>query len=305
MKNFNEMSKGEQIYAMNEVIDALYADEAYWPKVLLADKLLVLDIETLEDAKECFDECSDEDWNFIVQLFRNRIEMYGCERGRSIQKDDVDGLRVPYIEQTEYSKDERGGGFSFSFYKKDEPKVMAKVARIRETLTAFGYPLTENTFIDIEAIFKHNVEFYVDWKKWRSMKAATFIEESIKYLLPQNCGCRTIRLSACTQLAVGWKTCFDPKDPFIIHSIFDPTKCLCTGIKAIEVNDAEQNFEQLITPYAADGANEGETFFDLETPLELEEDREKDFEYLIGKYQSLLKKYEIQKDGKCFHKELW
>ena len=85
----------------------------------------------------------------------------------------------------------------------------------------------------------------------------------------------------------------------------DPTECLCAGIKAIEGSDAKADFEQLITPYAANGANKGETFLDLDVPLELEEDREKDFEYLIGKYQRLLKKYEIQKDGECFHKEPW
>ena len=56
---------------------------------------------------------------------------------------------------------------------------------------------------------------------------------------------------------------------------------------------------------AADGANKGETFFDLEMPLTPEEDREKDFEHLISKYQKLLTKYNVHTDGKCFHKESW
>ena len=308
MKNFNKMSRGEQLYAMNEVISALNEGEIYdycWNKIYLDGELFILDNETIEDAKEEFDECSDECWNHLVQIFKDIVDAYGCEYGRSIQKEDVDGLYVPCIKHNEYIEDKRGGGFYFKFSKKNEPEVMAKVARVRETLTAFGYPLTENNFIDFKAICIHSVEFYVDWKKWRVQKAATFIKESIKCLLSQNCGCRTIRLSESTQLAVGWKSGFDPKDHFIIHSMSDPTECLCAGIKAIEGSDAKADFEQLITPYAANGANKGETFLDLDVPLELEEDREKDFEYLIGKYQRLLKKYEIQKDGECFHKEPW
>ena len=310
MKNFNKMSRGEQLYAMNEVISALNEGEIYdyrwnWNKIYLDGELFILDNETIEDAKEEFDECSDECWNHLVQIFKDIVDAYGCEYGRSIQKEDVDGLYVPCIKHNEYIEDKRGGGFYFKFSKKNEPEVVAKVARVRETLTAFGYPLTENNFIDFKTICIHSVEFYVDWKKWRAQKAASFIKESIKSLLSQECGCCTIRLTAATQLAVGWKSGFDPKDPSVIHSMSDPTECLCAGIKAIEGSDAKADFEQLITPYAANGANKGETFLDLDVPLELEEDREKDFEYLIGKYQRLLKKYEIQKDGECFHKEPW
>lgn len=308
MKNFNEMSKGEKIHAMNEVIAALdYEDvyDLYWNNMLINGELFAMEDETLERAKEDFDECSDEVLNNFIKVFKNIVESYGCQEHRSIHKDDIDGLYVPYFKNSGDIEDERGGGFTFGFYKKDESETMARVARVRDILTAFGYPLTENVFTDIEAVHKHYVEFYVDWKKWRVQKAATFIKESIKCLLSQNCGCRTIRLSESTQLAVGWKSGFDPKDHFIIHSMSDPTECLCAGIKAIEGSDAKADFEQLITPYAASGANKGETFLDLDVPLELEEDREKDFEYLIGKYQRLLKKYEIQKDGECFHKEPW
>ena len=308
MKNFNEMSKGEKIYAMTEVITALTYDDVYdyyWSQIYLDGEVFILDHETLERAKEDFDEYSDEGLNNLVRVFKNIVESYGCEDGRSIHKDGVDGLYVPYIEGSGEIEDERGGGFTFGFYKKDESETMARIARVRDILTAFGYPLTENVFTDIEAIHKHYVEFYVDWKKWRAQKAAAFIKESIKSLLSQNGGCRTIRLSACTQLAVGWKSGFDPKDHFIIHSMSDPTECLCAGIKAIEGSDAKADFEQLITPYAANGANKGETFLDLDVPLELEEDREKDFEHLISKYQKLLTKYKVQTDGKCFHKESW
>lgn len=308
MKNFNEMSKGEKIYAMNEVIAALdYEDvyDLYWNKMLINGELFVMEDETLEEAKEDFDECSDECWNYLVKIFKKIIEKYGCECGRSIHKDEVDGLYVPHFKSSGNIEDERGGGFCLDFSKKDEFETMARIARVRDTLTAFGYPLTENEFTDIEAIFTHTVEFYVDWKKWRAQKAAAFIKESIKSLLQQNCGCRTIRLSAVTQLAVGWKNGFNPTNPFIIHSMYDLTEGLCVGIKAIEGNGQTTDFEQLTTPYVADGANKGETFLDLEMPLAPEEDRGKDFEHLIGKYQKLLKKYKIHADGKCFHKESW
>ena len=64
------------------------------------------------------------------------------------------------------------------------------------------------------------------------------------------------------------------------------------------------DFEYLTTPYVADGDDEGEVFSNLEMPLSHEDDYEKTFEYLIGEYVSLLKEYNVLKDGKCFHKPL-
>lgn len=295
MKNFNKMTRGEQAYEMNEVISSLNDERAYYSGWLM----LWPDGETLEEAKEDFDECSDEDWNDFVQLFRDKVEMFGCKYGRSIQEEDVDGLRVPYIKDPEYEEDERGGGFYFCLHKKDDPKVMARVARVRETLTAFGYPLTENL---VGGSLAQGVKFYVDWEKWRTQKAATFIKESIEWLLAQDCGCCTTRLSASTQLAVGWENGFDPKDPSVIHSKSKPTWGICVGIKALEGDDMKTDFEWLTTPYVADGDNEGEVFSNLEMTLSPKDDYEKDFEYLISEYRSLLKEYKIQKDGKCFHK---
>jgi len=298
MKNFNKMSRGEQAYAMNEAIVALNDERAYYSNWLE----IWPDGETLEEAKEDFDECSDEDWNDFIRLFKNRVEMFGCESGRSIQEEDVDGLRVPYIKNPEYEEDERGGGFYFCLHKKDDPEVMAQVSRVRETLTAFGYPLTENTVYYGHAIQSVSVVFYVDWRKWRAQKAADFIRNSVEWLLAQDCGCCTIRLSASTQLAVGWENGFDPKDPSVIHSKSEPTWGICIGIKALEGDDMKTDFEWLTTPYVADGDDEGETFSNLEMPLSPKDDHEKAFEHLIGEYRSLLKEYKIQKDGKCFHK---
>lgn len=297
MKNFNKMSRGEQAYAMNEVIASLNDERAYyydwlsiWP-----------DEATLEEAKEDFDDYSDEDWEDFVQLFRIRVEMFGCVDGRSIQEEDVDGLRVPYIKDPEYEDEERGGGFYFYLQKKDDPETMARVARVRETLTAFGYPLTDTL---IGSRLSEGVTFYVDWKKWRAQKAAAFIKESVEWLLSQECGCCTIRLTATTQLAVGWENGFDPKDPSVIHSKSEPTWGICVGVKSIDGDDLKTDFEWLTTPYAADGDNEGEVFSNLETSISPEEDYEKTFEYLIGEYGSLLKEYKVQEDGKCFHKAL-
>ena len=297
MKNFNKMSRGEQAYAMNEVISSLNDERTYysnwlnfWP-----------DGATLEEAREDFDDYSDEDWKTFVRLFKNRVEMFGCKDGRSIQEEDVDGLRVPCIKDPEYEEEEIGGGFYFCLHKKDDPETMERVARVRETLTAFGYPLTD---IMIGSRLSEGVTFYVDWKKWRAQKAAAFIKESVEWLLSQNCGCCTIRLTATTQLAVGWENGFDPKDPSVIHSKSEPTWGICVGIKSIDGDDLKTDFEWLTTPYAADGDNEGEVFSNLETSISPEEDYEKTFEYLIGEYGSLLKEYNVLKDGKCFHKTL-
>ena len=297
MKNFNKMSRGEQAYAMNEVIASLNDERAYY-----SDWLSIWpDEETLEEAKEDFDDYSDEDWKVFVRLFRIRVEMFGCKDGRSIQEEDVDGLRVPYIKDPEYEEEERGGGFYFHLQKKDDPETMARVARVRETLTVFGYPLTDNL---TGGGLAHGVMFYVDWEKWRAQKAAAFIKESVEWLLSQGCGCCTIRLTATTQLAVGWENGFDPKDPSVIHSKAEPTWGICVGIKAIDGDDLKTDFEWLTTPYAADGDNEGEVFSNLETSLSPKDDYEKTFEYLVGEYRGLLKEYEVHRDGKCFHKPL-
>lgn len=293
MKNFNKMSRGEQAYAMNEVISSLNNEGAYYSNWLY----FWPDGATLEEAREDFDDYSDEDWKTFVRLFKNRVEMFGCKDGRSIQEEDVDGLRFPYIEDPE----ERGGGFYFYLRKKDDPETMERVARVRDTLTSFGYPLTD---IVIGSKLSEGVTFYVDWKKWRAQKAAAFIKESVKWLLSQECGCCTTRLTAATQLAVGWENGFDPKDPSVIHSKSEPTWGICVGIKSIDGDDLKTDFEWLTTPYAADGDNEGEVFSNLETSISPEEDYEKTFEYLIGEYGSLLKEYNVLKDGKCFHKPL-
>ena len=297
MKNFNKMSRGEQAYAMNEVISSLNDERAYYSNWLY----FWPDGATLEEAREDFDDYSDEDWKTFVRLFKNRVEMFGCKDGRSIQEEDVDGLRVPCIKDPEYEEEETGGGFYFCLHKKDDPETMERVARVRETLTAFGYPLTD---IMIGSRLSEGVTFYVDWKKWRAQKAAAFIKESVEWLLSQGCGCCTIRLTAATQLAVGWENGFDPKDPSVIHSKYEPTWGICVGIKALEGDDMKTDFEWLTTPYAADGDNEGEVFSNLETSISPEEDYEKTFEYLIGEYGSLMKEYNVLKDGKCFHKPL-
>ena len=297
MKNFNKMSRGEQAYAMNEVISSLNDERAYYSNWLY----FWPDGATLEEAREDFDDYSDEDWKTFVRLFKNRVEMFGCKDGRSIQEEDVDGLRVPCIKDPDGEEEEIGGGFYFYLHKKDDPETMERVARVRETLTAFGYPLTD---IVIGSRLSEGVTFYVDWKKWRAQKAAAFIKESVEWLLSQECGCCTIRLTATTQLAVGWENGFDPKDPSVIHSKSEPTWGICVGIKSIDGDDLKTDFEWLTTPYAADGDNEGEVFSNLETSISPEEDYEKIFEYLIGEYGSLLKEYNVLKDGKCFHKTL-
>ena len=297
MKNFNKMSRGEQAYAMNEVISSLNDERAYY-----SDWLSIWpDEETLEEAKEDFDDYSDEDWKAFVRLFRIRVEMFGCKDGRSIQEEDVDGLRVPCIKDPEYEDEERGGGFYFHLQKKDDPETMARVARVRETLTVFGYPLTDNL---TGGSLAHGVMFYVDWEKWRAQKAAAFIKESVEWLLSQECGCCTIRLTAATQLAVGWENGFDPEDPSIIHSKSNPTWGICVGIKAIDGDDLKTDFEWLTTPYIAEGDNEGEVFSNLETSLSPEDDYEKTFEYLVEQYSNVLDEYVVQKDGKAFPKPM-
>lgn len=307
MKKFNKMSRGEQAYEMNEVISSLNDERGYgfdwielWP-----------DGATLKEAREVFDNCSDKDWKDFVKLFRTKVEMYGCVYGRSIQEEDIDELYVPNYEDSSDETDERGGGFYFPLRKKDDPETMERIARAREVLTFFGYPLTDvllptndekkPTDDDKKLII---LMFYIDWRKWKTQKAAAFIKESVEWLLQQDWGCCHIRLTANTQLAVGWENGFDPKDSSVIHSKSEPTWCICVGIKALEGDDMKTDFEYLTTPYAVDGDNVGEEFSNLEVSISPEEDYEKAAEYLIGEYRDLLKEYKVRRDGKCFHKTL-
>lgn len=293
MKNFNKMTRGEQAYEMNEVISSLYDEQAYYSDWLK----LWPDEATLEEAKDYFDDCSDKDWKAFVRLFRAKVEMYGCEDGRSIWEDDVNGLRVPNIKDSEDEAEERGGGFSFYPQKGNDAEMEELICRVRRTLVAFGYPLTDN-------IIDKRVVFYIDWKKWRAQKAATFIKESIEWLLLQECGCCTVRLTWATQLAVGWEKGFDPEDPSVIHSKSEPEWGICVGIKAVDGDDMKTDFEWLTTPYVADGANEGEVFSNLEEPLSPKDDYEEVFKYLMGQYQEVMKEYAVYKDGRCLHKPL-
>ena len=291
MKNFNKMSRGEQAYAMNEVISSLNDERAYYSNWLY----FWPDGATLEEAREDFDDYSDEDWKTFVRLFKNRVEMFGCKDGRSIQEEDVDGLRVPCIKDPEYEEEEIGGGFWFYLHKKDDPETMERVARVRETLTAFGYPLTD-------IMIGKGVTFYVDWKKWRAQKAAAFIKESVEWLLSQECGCCTIRLTAATQLAVGWENGFDPKDPSVIHSKSEPTWAISIEIKALEGDDMKTDLEYLTSPYIAEGEDEG-TVFDLSVTPSENDDYESDFERLISADGDVLKLYTVRKDGRAFRRE--
>lgn len=297
MKNFNKMTKGQKAYEMNKVISALSDERAYysdwlnwWP-----------DEATVEEAEDAFGDYTKEDWDAFVRLFRIRVEMFGCTDGRSIQEDDVDGLRIPLIKNPEWEEEERGGGFYFHSFEKQEKKTLSDIDDVRRTLAAFGYPLTETKARDEYQNSKGFV-FYVDWRKWRAQKAAAFIKESVEWLLRQECGCCTIRLTAMTQLAVGWEDGFDPEDPSVIHSKTQPSWGIMVGIKAIDGDDLKTDYEWLTTPYIAEGEGKGEVFSNLETSIAPNDDPEKLFGYLTGQYQELVKEYETSRDGKCRRK---
>lgn len=293
MKNFNKMTRGEKAYAMNEVVSALNCETAYY-----SDWLDIWpDEATLKESKEYFDEDDNKDsFDELSRKFKIRVEMFGCKDGYSIEESDVDGLYVPCTSDPEDEEDERGGGFYFCLDGKlGKEEAMKKALNVRHTLTTLDYPLTENS-ITREG---KDLLFYIDHKKWRAQKAAAFIKESIEWLLKEEQGCCTIRLSKATQLAVGWENGFDPKDESVIHSKQNPSWVIVMGIKALYGDDMKTDFEWLTTPYVAEGDEENTVFSSLEMPLSPNSDYEKVFSYLIDEYNEILKDYVVKADGRC------
>lgn len=298
---FNKLTRGEKAYLMNEVIEALNVETAYY-----SDWLEIWpDGASLEDAKDEFNyadddtaedkKFKDELWDSLNRKFRIRVEMFGCKDGYSIQKEDIDGLRIPCVKNAEFEEEERGGGFYFFWNDESQHKeATAKIIRARYVLFEFGYPLTL-----VEKSGETGVSFYVDHEEWRAKKAADFIKESVGWLKEQDCGCCTIRLTKNSQLAVGWENGYDPKDETVIHSKSQPEWAIVVGIKALEGDDMKTDFEYLTTPYVGAGDDEGEVFTNLETTLSPRDDLKGTFAYLFDQYKELMKKYKIYPDGKC------
>ena len=296
MKDFSKLSRGEKAFAMNEVIESLNVETAYysdwlneWP-----------DGATIEEAKDDFDihaSDSKEDrdskeslWETLERKFRIRVEMFGCEDGRSIQEEDVVGLWVPKTKNPEYEEDERGGGFAI--LKGEE----GKLNRVRKTLEELGYPLTPTE----EGKNYHS--FFVDWRKWRLQKAVSFILKSAEWLSQEECGCCTIRLTKNTQLAVGWANGFDPDDKTIIHSKTQPEWAIAVAVKSLEGDDLKTDLEWLTTPYVAEGEDKGLVFSQLEwtlSPTGTEDDARRAFSYLMSQLDGIIKGYRLMADGRC------
>lgn len=295
MKNFNELSKGEKAFRLDNAVRALASESDEFYSLWLSN--YDDGDDTVEKAKMTWDDVDDDDedglWEGLVEAFQYMVERYGSEEGKSLRKCCRDGLWIRNYSMVDYEEDEVGGGF---LVRDLGPQSDAQVAEIRDTLEAMGYPLTPSVKKDRFTYFQ------IDWKEVRAKAATDFIKESVEWLQDQDCGCCTIRLTAATQLAVGWENGFDPKDPSIIHSKTEPTWGICVGIKALEGDDLKTDFEWLTTPYVADGDNEGEVFSNLEMPLSPKEDYEQVFKYLIGEYENLLKDYKVRKDGKCLHR---
>lgn len=294
MKNFNELSRGEKAFRLDDAVRALASESNEFYSLWLSN--YDDGDDTVEKAKMTWDDVDDDDedglWEGLIEAFQYMVGRYGSEEGKSLRKCCRDGLWIGDYSMVDYEEDEVGGGFLIY----NSPRSDDRVAEIRDTLEAMGYPLTPS-------IKKGKFTcFEIDWREIRAREAADFIKESVEWLLQQDCGCCTIRLTAATQLAVGWENGFDPKDPSIIHSKTEPTWGICVGIKALEGDDLKTDFEWLTTPYVADGDNEGEVFSNLEMPLSPKEDYEQVFKYLIGEYGNLLKDYKVRKDGKCLHR---
>lgn len=295
MKNFNELSKGEKAFRLDNAVRALASESDEFYSLWLSN--YDDGDDTVEKAKMTWDDVDDDDedglWEGLIEAFQYMVERYGSEEGKSLRKGCRDGLWIRDYSMVDHEEDEVGGGF---LVRNLGPQSDAQVTEIRDTLEAMGYPLTPSIKKDRFTYFQ------IDWREVRAKAAADFIKESVEWLQDQDCGCCTIRLTAATQLAVGWENGFDPKDPSIIRSKTEPTWGICVGIKALEGDDLKTDFEWLTTPYVADGDNEGEVFSNLEMPLSPKEDYEQVFKYLIGEYGSLLKDYKVRKDGKCLHR---
>lgn len=294
--NFNKMTKGEIAFRLDEAVRSLNAETPEFYDLWLAN--YDDDDATVKDAKATWDDVSDEDdlWEGLLEAFRYMIDMYGCEEGRSLAHSCHEGLWYENFKGCEYEEDEVGGGFFIMKNGDQDEKASSRLARVRETLSLAGYPLTDTKSE------KRGYYFEVDWKKIRAMKAAQWIKDSIEWLKAVECGCCTVRFTRNTQLAIGWTNGYDPEEPSVIHSKENPSWVISLEVKALEGDDMKTDLDWLTSPYIAGGENEG-TIFDLSvTPLE-DGDYERDFRYLVSAYRNILKSYTVLSDGKAYKRK--
>lgn len=294
--NFNNMTKGEIAFRLDETVRSLNAETPEFYDLWLAN---YDDGDVaVEDAKETWDDVSDDDdlWKGLIEAFRYMIGMYGCKEGRSLANSCHIGLWYENFKGCESEDDEVGGGFFIMSDGFQDERASSRLARVRETLTLAGYPLTDTVS------GKFGYSFEVDWKKIRSTKAAEWIKNSIKWLKDADCGCCTIRLTRNTQLAIGWTNGYDPEEPSVIHSKKDPSWVISMEIKALDGDDMKTDLDWLTSPYIAEGEGEGTVFDLFVTPSE-DDDYERDFEYLISTYTNVLESYTVLSDGRAYKRK--
>lgn len=294
--NFNKMTKGEIAFRLDEAVRSLNAEPPEFYDLWLAN-FDDGDV-TVEDAKETWDEVSDEDdlWKGLVEAFRYMIGMYGCEEGRSLANSCHIGLWYENFKGCECEDDEVGGGFFITRNGAQDERASARLARVRETLTLAGYPLTDT----ISGRFGYSFE--INWKKVRSMRAAEWIKNSIEWLKDADCGCCTMRFTRNTQLAIGWTEGYDPEEPGVIHSKKDPSWVISIEVKALDGDDMKTDLDWLTSPYIAEGENEG-TVFELSVTPSEKDNYEDDFNYLLHTYMDVLKSYTVLSNGKAYKRK--
>lgn len=296
--NFNKMTKGEIAFRLDEAVRSLNAETPEFYDLWLAN-YDDGDV-TVEEAKKTWDEVPDKDefglWEGLIEAFSYMVDMYGCEEGRSLAKSHREGLWYGNFKNVEYVEDEVGGGFFIAKNGNEDEKASSRLARVRETLTLAGYPLTDTK------LGRFGYSFEVDWEKIRSAKAAKWIKDSIEWLKSADSGCCTIRFTRNTQLAIGWTNGYDSEEPSVIHSKEDPSWVISLEVKALDGDDMKTDLDYLTSPYIAEGENEGTVFELSVTPLE-NDDYEKDFEYLVHAYRDVLKSYVVLSDGKAYKRK--
>ena len=137
-------------------------------------------------------------------------------------------------------------------------------------------------------------------KKERIAEVATFIKESVEWLIKEDCGCRTHKLDDRLAICVGWSAGYgDEHRDDVIQSEEDPDYAINVGIKVYTSDDLETDYDFINYPY-----DEDSEAIDTDISIRPDEDYEKTAEWLLDQYDNTLSKMFFDEDGRIILKTI-
>lgn len=122
-------------------------------------------------------------------------------------------------------------------------------------------------------------------------EVATFLKDSVEWLIDEQMGCSTYKLDDRLGICVGWESGFDANDEDVIHSNDEPTWAIVAGIKVYTSDDMRTDYDWISYPYFANGDT-----VDTSVSVSPNENYDELANYFIGEFEGM-KDWEIEEDG--------